>query len=273
MSTVPQLRPATAPLSDYIARREPAFFPGLAAGWPAVRRWDFDFLGRLRPEMSVRLVRGDRESGATRFVESTLGAYMRLLAHDEFGEEFLYLKEFDLLRRFPHLHADISPRRVLLPRRAFAPPPGVWVGPARARTGAHYDLLGNIAVMIRGGKRFRVAPPGFVEAADALSAKYDPLARLSARPLAEIAAATRSEERLYEVELVAGDVLYVPDRWWHEVRNRSASILLSGFFGGYGHVAVRAAQVAVRHGLHLAHRDRATGCTCHETGSGDKEYR
>ncbi|MGW4093430.1 cupin-like domain-containing protein [Nocardia sp. NPDC004750] len=262
---MPQLRPATAPLSEYIAKREPAFFPGLAASWPAVYRWDFDFLGRLRPEMSIELVRGDRESGATHFVESTLGTYMEFLAHGDPGEEALYLKEFNLLRRFPQLEADISSRKKLFPRRAFSPPPGVWVGPAGARTGAHYDLLGNIAIMIRGNKRFRIAPPGFVEGADALSAKYDPWARLSALPLAEIAASTHAEKSLYEVELAAGDALYVPDRWWHEVYNRSASILLSGFFGTYKHVAFRASQVAARHILHLAHLDRGTPCTCHET--------
>ncbi|MFD4434129.1 cupin-like domain-containing protein, partial [Nocardia sp. NPDC058497] len=138
--------------------------------------------------------------------------------------------------------------------------------PAGARTGAHYDLLGNIAVAIRGQKRFRIAPPGFVEGADALSAKYDPWARLSARPLAEIAAAsTNSEKSLFEIELQAGDALYVPDHWWHEVYNRSASILLSGFFGTYKHVAFCAIQVAARHILHLAHLDRVTACTCHET--------
>ncbi|MBF6416322.1 cupin-like domain-containing protein [Nocardia cyriacigeorgica] len=263
---MPQLRPATAPLSEYIARREPAYFPGLAAGWPAVQRWDFHFLGELRPEMSIDLVRGDRESTATHFTRSTLGAYMESLARDDPGAEPLYLKEFNLVHRFPELQADISPRKRLFPRRAFAPPPGVWVGPAGARTGAHYDLLGNIAVAIRGNKRFRIAPPGFVEQADALSAKYDPWARLSALQLKEVAATTtNSAENLLEVELRAGDALYVPDHWWHEVYNRTASILLSGFFGTYKHVTVCAIQVAARHIVHLAHLDRVTACTCHET--------
>ena len=99
-----------------------------------------------------------------------------------------------------------------------------------------------------------------------LSAKYDPWARLSALPLAEIAAAsTNSAESLYEVELEAGDALYVPDHWWHEVYNRSASILLSGFFGTYKHVALCVTRVAARQILHLAHLDRGTACTCHET--------
>jgi hypothetical protein len=267
---MPQLRPATAPLSEYIAKREPAFFPGLAADWPAVHRWDFNFLGKLRPEMSIKLVRGDRESAATHFTESTLGSYMELLAHDNPGEEFLYLKEFNLLRRFPQLKADISARRRIFPQRAVCPPPGVWAGPAGVRTGAHYDLLANIATVIRGNKRFRIAPPGFVESADALSTKYDPWTRLSALPLAAIAAASKnseenSEESLYEVELKAGDALYVPDRWWHEVYSPSASILLSGFFGTYKHVAACAIRVGARHVAHLARAGRGMACTCHET--------
>lgn len=260
-----QLPAATAPLREYIARREPGFFPKLAAGWPAVRRWDFDFLGKLRPELPIELVRGDRESAATHFTRSTLGAYMQHLARGDSGEVPLYLKEFNLLRRFPHLDADISPRKRLFPRRVVAPPPGVWVGPAGARTGAHYDLLGNIAILIRGEKRFRIAPPGFVEGAGALSAKYDPWARLSAVPLSDIAAASNYAESLYEVDLAAGDALYVPDHWWHEVHNRSASILLSGFFGTYRHVTLCAIRVAARQLSHLAHLDRATACTCHES--------
>ncbi|MEU3010313.1 cupin-like domain-containing protein [Nocardia asteroides] len=261
-----RLQPATAPLSDYIATRQPAHFPGLAADWPAVRRWDFGFLGALRPQMPIELVRGDRESAATHFTESTLGTYMESLAHDDPGAETLYLKEFNLLRRFPQLQSDISPRKTLFPPRVIAPPPGVWVGPAGARTGAHYDLLGNIAIVIRGRKRFRLAPPGFVEKADALSTKYDPWARLSALPLTGIRAGSANpEEHVYDIDLEAGDVLYVPEHWWHEVHNRSASILLSGFFGTYHHVARCAVQVAARHLLHLAHLDRRTACTCHET--------
>ncbi|GAD82151.1 cupin-like domain-containing protein [Nocardia asteroides] len=261
-----RLRPATAPLREYIAARQPGLFPGLAADWPAVHRWDFGFLAGLRPNMPIELVRGDRESAATHFTESTLGTYMESLARDDAAAETLYLKEFNLVRRFPQLRADISARKGLFPPRVVAPPPGVWVGPAGARTGAHYDLLGNIAIVIRGHKRFRLAPPGFVEKADALSTKYDPWARLSALPLTGIRTeSVNPEERVYEIDLAAGDVLYVPEHWWHEVHNHSASILLSGFFGTYKHVALCVAQVAARHILHLAHLDRRTACTCHET--------
>lgn len=229
-----------------------------------MRRWDFDFLGKLRPELPIELVRGDRESAATHFTRSTLGAYMQHLAQGDSGEVPLYLKEFNLLRRFPHLDADISPRKRLFPRRVVAPPPGVWVGPA----GAHRRALRPARKYRHTDprrKRFRIAPPGFVEGAGALSAKYDPWARLSAVPLSDIAAASNYAESLYEVDLAAYDALYVPDHWWHEVHNRSASILLSGFFGTYRHVTLCAIRVAARQLSHLAHLDRATACTCHES--------
>nr|WP_240508534.1 cupin-like domain-containing protein [Streptomyces ossamyceticus] len=94
-----------------------------------------------------------------------------------------------------------------------------WIGPARARTGLHYDPLDNRAVQISGTKRFLLARPGTVERAGALSTKYDSWARLSRVGIAELAAGGggAAADDFFAVDLEPGDVLYVPAHWWHEL--------------------------------------------------------
>lgn len=99
------------------------------------------------------------------------------------GDDRTYLKEFDLLQRFPGLRGDLRHEQ-MFPRGSVTSC-STWIGPALARTGLHHDLLDNLAVQITGRKRFYLARPGSVERAGTLSAKYDAWARLSRVGIAE----------------------------------------------------------------------------------------
>lgn len=223
--------------------------------------WSLPHIASLAPDRTVTLVRGNREREPTEFVRSTLGAYLEFLAEsDETDRPRLYLKEFDLLKAFPQLRADL--------RHDLLFPPGAirscsaWIGPAGARTGLHYDLLDNLAVQILGRKRFYLAPPGTGECG-AMSGKYDRWARLSTVTAEELARARGAADAPFVVELFPGDVLFVPAQWWHEVVNIDASLLLSGFFGPKAAVVARWAGEGIRHGMHRLGLLGRNGCTCH----------
>ncbi|SDN22007.1 Cupin-like domain-containing protein [Streptomyces sp. cf386] len=264
----------------HLRGKTPAVFRQMASDWPAVSTWTFRHIASLAPSLPVQLVKGNREKDHTAFTESTLGEYLDSLTGDCLtgdsltrespdGDDRTYLKEFDLLKRFPGLRDDLRHER-MFPRGSVTSC-STWIGPARSRTGLHHDLLDNLAVQITGRKRFYLARPGTVERAGALSAKYDAWARLSRVGIAELAAAAdpATSDDFFAVDLEPGDVLYVPARWWHEVVNLSAGILLSGFFGSTMRVTSLWARVRLRDTLHRAGLLSPGNCTCHADRRGD----
>ncbi|HET6828918.1 MAG TPA: cupin-like domain-containing protein [Ramlibacter sp.] len=239
----------------------PHVLRALAADWPATRHWTFGQLALLGPHEPVRLVLGNRECEATRFAHSTFGQYMEGLERgDAQAGPVPYLKEFDLLRRFPVLRQDLR-MDGLFPRGAWVWN-DVWIGPKGSHTGLHRDLLDNVAVLLRGRKRFRLAPPGSIEALQATSTKYDRVSVMATAGLDEL------RERapglmVHDVDLEPGDALYTPAGWWHEVSNPEASIFLSGFFGKPLAVSAKWAATLPRHLLHQAGLWHHGNCVCH----------
>ena len=247
---------------DWRLPPRPIVFRGLAACWPAVQQWTFSRLAAQVPSQSVRLVAGNRECGATRFVDSTLRQYLDSLGASVPAElQALYLKEFDLLKAAPELrgdlkYADLFPKGAL---RALQ----CWIGPAAARTGLHYDYLDNLAVQIIGRKRFFLARPGTVERYGAVSRKYDSWAKLSMLQAEDLAAGAGADSDLFSVDLAPGDVLYMPAGWWHQVSNLTPSLMFGGFYGRPWRVLARWAWVRSRDLLHRSGGLAAGDCTCH----------
>jgi hypothetical protein len=257
---------AVGPPAALAGQRGPAVLRSVAAHWPAIRRWTFPYLASLDPDHVVELVVGNREHDDTRIEVGTLGSYLQSLAEPpQPGAEQRYLKELDLLGRFPRLSDDLR-QRELFPSGSVMSS-SAWIGPTGARTGLHYDLLDNVAVQIVGRKRFYLARPGTVERAGAVSGKYDQWAQLSTVGVSELAAGRAASGDFFVVDLEPGDVLRVPATWWHEVVNLSPSVLLSGFFGPRAEVGALWLRTTGRHAAHRLGWVGRAGCTCHAAGA------
>ena len=104
-------------------------------------------------------------------------------------------------------------------------PPRFWLGPARTVTPLHCDYDDNIFAQIRGVKRIFLAPPHHDEflyprEANAIlfGSPFDPEAPdFDKFPLARQAALT-------ECIMQAGELLYVPAGWYHQVRALTFSL-------------------------------------------------
>lgn len=104
-------------------------------------------------------------------------------------------------------------------------PPRFWLGPARTVTPLHCDYDDNIFAQIRGVKRIFLAPPHHDEflyprEANAIlfGSPFDPEAPdFDKFPLARQAALT-------ECIVEAGELLYVPAGWYHQVRALTFSL-------------------------------------------------
>ena len=95
----------------------------------------------------------------------------------------------------------------------------VWLGCDGIRTPLHYDLVHNVFVQVHGTKRFLLGPPGAIAAAQ-LFPHFHPSSRQSQLDDTHIAAIPG----LTEVILRAGDVLYIPPLWLHDVTSLSTSV-------------------------------------------------
>lgn len=263
---------ALTPVTEYfdshpIGRNEPVpcVIRGAALQWPATRNWTFDYLAKLGGNRPVKLVVGNRELGETGFTQSTFRECVGSLASNGSiwggGAGVAHLKEFDLLNEFPELRKDVSTQALFPPRQYVSS--SAWIGPAGAHTGLHHDLLDNLAVLLRGGKRFYLARPGVVESQGALSSKYDRWARLADVGIKDLAERKLPEESLFVVDLHPGDAIYVPRGWWHEVVNLKSSIFLSGFFGPMPRVVGLWLLTGTRQLIHDAMPLHGRRCTCH----------
>lgn len=255
---------------EMLGGRFPVVLRGAANHWPALHRWTFSHLAERGGARPVTLVHGNRELGTTRFAASTFRDFVQSLepAPDGAGgaPRTGHLKEFDLLKELPELAGDAPAVSLFPPGHLVSS--SAWIGPRSAHTGLHYDLIDNLAVLVRGAKRFYLARPGTVEAAQARSRKYDRWARLAAVGLRDLVDRPQAAGALFCADLGPGDAIYVPRGWWHEVVNLQASIFLSGFFGSTLRLRPLWMATGVRQFFHDVNPFGERCCTCHPGDAG-----
>lgn len=98
----------------------------------------------------------------------------------------------------------------------------IYAGPAGTFSEIHQDVFSTHTwlALLRGSKRWRLAPPHITDA--------------------EIAAC-----RTADIVLDAGDLILLPPDWWHEVENLSSTLAVSGNFCTFEH-AIRSRAAASR---------------------------
>lgn len=100
--------------------------------------------------------------------------------------------------------------------------PRIWLGHA-SNVSAHYDTVDNLACVIAGRRRFTLYAPDLIE--DLYVGPIDHT--MAGQPVALAAAAEAGDPRYPRfavargkaqvAELQAGDALYLPKLWWHQV--------------------------------------------------------
>lgn len=96
----------------------------------------------------------------------------------------------------------------------------LWISPGGITVGLHYDQAENFNFQLRGEKTFTLYPPG-VRAYYPLS-MFSETAQISRvyrqGPNPDLSKYPRFDPtRAVSIELRAGDVLYLPAYWWHQV--------------------------------------------------------
>jgi len=103
----------------------------------------------------------------------------------------------------------------------------IWLGHA-SNISAHYDAFDNVACVIAGSRRFTLFPP------DAIGHLYvGPIDNTMAGQPVSLAAASAADDERFPLfrevrekalvaELSAGDAIYIPKLWWHQIEATAA---------------------------------------------------
>jgi hypothetical protein len=144
--------------------------------------------------------------------------------------ESLYLTQWRIFHQLPSLLQDVDLEDPGLPHPVLATPPTCYIGPAMAFTPIHFDYAPSLTAQVQGRKRWTLFPPDD----KANLYKYPWPGALSHfsrvnsfEKLSDFAAFPRLRcTRPIEAVVEEGQMIYVPEGWWHHVEVLEPSISL-----------------------------------------------
>jgi hypothetical protein len=215
----------------------PVVLRGLIADWPVVRaglvspRALRDYLGKFDAGSQLDVFFGDPKiAGKYYYAEDLKGfnfdkkrlrlgqALDAIIANlDRPGAPSVYAGSLPVDEYLPGFAAENA--MALLPPQVGA---RIWLGHA-SNVSSHYDAFDNIACVIAGRRRFTLYAPELTS-----SLYIGPIDNTMAGQPVSLAASSPEDEAKYPLfravkdqalvaELDAGDALYLPKLWWHQV--------------------------------------------------------
>jgi hypothetical protein len=228
---VPSLA-ADAFFRHYYSASRPVVLTDTIRRWPQVATWSPAWFRERFGGVPVPVTVGraadpdyDRNTPAhTRTM--TMGAFVdRIEALGTTNDIYLVARN-EALRTPPlsELLAELTDLPPFLSAEHLVGCVSLWLGPAGTKTPLHHDTSNILFCQIHGQKRLHLCAPWerdlLADARDMYSA-HDPEAPPGT------ARALPSSVRVYEVELSAGEALFLPVGWWHQVLALTPSVSLS----------------------------------------------
>ncbi len=217
-------------LHQFYAPGRPVLIKGAMAGWPALTRWTPDYLAATIGDAPVeyqggRAARADFELYKDRHRQVMPFDRFMAMIGSEGARNDAYITAYNdsaNAAAFAPLMADLGHLDQYLTRA----PGMLWIGPAGTFTPLHFDLTNNMLAQVTGTKSIILIPPSqsrhlahvrhvFSDVRDVTDA-----AQLARYPAAR-------DVLRYEIALTAGDLLFIPIGWWHQVRADSFSTMLT----------------------------------------------
>jgi hypothetical protein len=216
----------------YYAGNAPVVLTDALAPWPETRRWTPARLAERFGDVVVQMM-ADRDSDpryepdfAKHTAPVRFGDYCRKVEAAGATNDFYLGANNHLLTQpgMEELGRDLDPPHPLLDERRDRPC-SVWIGPAGTVTALHHDTSNVLFCQAYGTKRISLFPPFELlllrHAKDGVHSEID-AERPDLEAVPDFADITR-----YDVELTAGEGLFIPVGWWHHVRALTPSVSLS----------------------------------------------
>lgn len=229
-------------LSDVVQGCQPLILRGVISDWPVTRaasdspRALMTYLAAFDTSAQVEAFFGDPAIAGKYYYGTGLKGFnferrtMKFLdalqaivaAIERPGERSVYVGSVPCRDCLPGFAAG-NPMPLLAPATA----PRIWLGTA-ANVSSHYDTFDNLACVFAGRRRFTLYAPELIG-----SLYVGPIDNtMAGAPVSLAASAPAGDERFplfrevrdqaWVCELEAGDALYLPKLWWHQVQSTAA---------------------------------------------------
>jgi hypothetical protein len=237
------LRPEDLPLSDLLAKGQPAVLQGLAAEWELVRKGlDSDqearrYLVSFYNGRPIDYTFGGPEAGGRAYYNDEFSALNFTVRRDRLDKALAEIESHLQDEPAPLYYIASLPVDSCLPgfrasndlglsRFHVDAPPAIWIGNRTTAT-CHYDAPNNIACVAVGRRRFTVFPPEQIF--NLYPGPLDPTPGGQAVSTVDFARPDFERHPRFRAALAAGmsaelgpgDAIFVPSMWWHHVEGLS----------------------------------------------------
>lgn len=208
--------------AKYVDWNRPLVFRGLHDQIARGNAFDLDFLGKALGERTVEIVRSPSRKlywdPEKRFPydRATFDEFRRIYEAESFDGPRTYMQ--DDIGNFPELRQHFEDPPYFTDRKIRRRK--LWVSGAGLTVPLHYDPVEQLHWLARGKKTFVCFRPGLRD--------YYPFGMFSKGPFMSQVDAEAPDLEAFprfarttavEIVLEAGDVMYVPPFWWHQVRS------------------------------------------------------
>jgi hypothetical protein len=222
-------------LDRYYAANRPVIITGGMSDWPALSKWTPEYLKQAIGSKTIEF-QGDRNKSGQ--FEIYKDAHRREMPFDRFIDLLLqpgagndaYLTAYNSARNaeaLSALHRDMGFPDRFLTRDVDQPNGMMWIGPAGTLTSLHHDLTNNLIAQVVGRKRLLVLPAAEVGKLYNHLHVFSEIADLEDPRLSLAQFPRLADARFTVVNLMPGEMIFMPLAWWHQVRSIDFSVTVT----------------------------------------------
>ncbi len=240
--SIPRIDDLSAFHDEYFVKNLPVVAVGAAKLMPAFSKWSDGYLSQVLAEARTMVRLSDGRLANMRGAD-----FFGYLAEPEKFSSSVgaaYLADFYIRPAFGDPARLALAGDVGFPLNRGEQPVAEWVslyaGPSGTGTPMHRDgfATNTWLAQLRGQKIWRLCAPGTVEPSAAASMNaFD---------------GTGVTSQVYEAVLEPGDLISLPPNWWHQVKNTTTTLALSGNFCSFAAAHEALAQVLRSPDMHMA---------------------
>ncbi len=225
----------------FYALNQPLIVRGAVKHWPAVSRWNADYLiekaGDREVQIQARRTQNQNyeiQSSQHRHVTRFRDFVSQVFADGESNDVYMTAQNCDINgKALENLWPDLEPLPPMLDGATDAHRMFFWIGPRGTVTPLHHDLTNNLMAQVVGRKLVKLMAP------DCLPYLYNHFHCYSQVDPENVDAAKFplfARVKVHDVEIGPGDLLFLPVGWWHHVRSLDPSITITATnFRGINH--------------------------------------
>ncbi|OUS00941.1 hypothetical protein A9Q86_09330 [Flavobacteriales bacterium 33_180_T64] len=247
--------------ANHIKKNKPVKISKMMSHWKATKLWSLDYFEKIGKDKETYMYKGNIRQNDTNW---QFGAFQDYLNEIRSSNTDTYLGNMPIAQMFPELldHVDFS----LISNNTIRNSTSLWIGPPGTITGWHTDrLANNILALIKGRKLVFLVNPN--ESRNMCpSGKYEPGSRLSDVNMEDFNESSHAIFKNANVQYTIinpGEMLFIPQTWWHCVYGLDISISSNNFgFTPIDNFKMKSSEL-IKRKLHSVGLFSPKNCVCH----------